>query len=101
MAAGGPLLQLPTARTGWRNIPNPSQWKVLTILMGHPVQRAEHIFAPHRIIFLRHIASSDYSMPHVNLAHVEEFACLVYIVTSLHLAICASRLICRVTHKDG
>ena len=43
-----------------------------------------------------HIASSDYSMPHVNLAHVEEFACLVYIVTSLHLHFFASQLICRV-----
>ena len=37
MAAGGPVLQLPTARAGWRNIPNPSQWKVLATLIGHPL----------------------------------------------------------------
>ena len=37
LAAGGPLLLLPTAQAGWQNIPNPSQLEVLTILMGHPV----------------------------------------------------------------
>ena len=38
LAAGWPLLLLPTAQAGWRNIPNPSQLEleVLTILMGHP-----------------------------------------------------------------
>ena len=25
LVVGGPLLQLPTTRAGWRNIPNPSQ----------------------------------------------------------------------------
>ena len=37
LAVGGPLLQLPTDHAGWCNIPIPSQWEVLTILMGHPV----------------------------------------------------------------
>ena len=37
LAVDGPLLQLPTARAGWRNIPNPSQQDVTTILMGHLV----------------------------------------------------------------
>ena len=41
LAAGGPLLHLPTARAGWRNIPNPSQGVVLTILMGHSVDIME------------------------------------------------------------
>ena len=37
LAAGGPVLQLPTAQAGWGNIPNLSQWEALTILMGHSV----------------------------------------------------------------
>ena len=37
LAAGGPLLQLSTARAGWQKIPNPSQREVLAILMGNPV----------------------------------------------------------------
>ena len=37
MAAAGPLLWLPTALAGWRNIPNLSQREVVTILAGHPV----------------------------------------------------------------
>ena len=37
MAAGVPLLQLPTAQAGWQNVPNPSQQEVFTILMAHPV----------------------------------------------------------------
>ena len=39
LAAGGSLLQLPTAQAGWRDIPNPSQWEVVTKQMCHPVQR--------------------------------------------------------------
>ena len=38
LAASGPLLQLPTAQTGWWNIPNPSQQKDVTRQNGHPVQ---------------------------------------------------------------
>ena len=37
LAAGGPLLWLPTAQAGWRNIPNPSQHEVFTEQMCHPV----------------------------------------------------------------
>ena len=37
LAAGGLLLQLPIAQVGWWSFPNPGQWEVLTILMGHPV----------------------------------------------------------------
>ena len=36
-AAGGPLLQLHTAREGWRNIPNLSQQEVYHDHLGHPV----------------------------------------------------------------
>ena len=35
-AAGGPLLQLPTAQAGCRNHPNLSQREVFTDLTGHP-----------------------------------------------------------------
>ena len=37
-AAGWPLLQLPTAQAGWRNIPNPSQQEVFHDYLGHPVR---------------------------------------------------------------
>ena len=37
LAAGGPLLQLPTAQAGWRNYPNLSQQEVVTTQNGHPV----------------------------------------------------------------
>ena len=36
-AADGPLLQLPTARTRWRNIPKLCQREVFTVLNGPPV----------------------------------------------------------------
>ena len=35
MAAGGPVLQVPTAWAGWRNIPNPRQREILTTRIGH------------------------------------------------------------------
>ena len=37
LAAGGPLLQLPTAKAAWWNNPNLSQQEIFTILTGHPV----------------------------------------------------------------
>ena len=37
LAAGGPLLQLPTAQANFRNIPNPSQREVVTVQNCHPV----------------------------------------------------------------
>ena len=42
LAAGGPLLQLPSSQAGWWNIQNLSQREVLTILMGHPVKALIH-----------------------------------------------------------
>ena len=36
-AAGGPLLQQPTAQADWRNIPNLSQREIFTCLICHPV----------------------------------------------------------------
>ena len=37
-AAGGPLLQQPTAQAGWRNIPNLSQWEVFINNTDHPLE---------------------------------------------------------------
>ena len=37
MAAGGLLLQLPTAQAGCRDIPNLRPQEVFTVLLGHPV----------------------------------------------------------------
>ena len=49
LALGGPLLQLPTAQAGWRNIPNPSQREVFTKQMCHPVvQILTHLTARER-----------------------------------------------------
>ena len=40
-SAGGPLLLLPTAQAGWRNIPNPSKGEVVTKQRCHPVMMSE------------------------------------------------------------
>ena len=37
LAAGGPLLQLPTTQAVWRNFPNLSQQEVVTMQNGDPV----------------------------------------------------------------